>query len=161
MPLKAFADLIGAPLQVSTYPIIYNLVNFEYSFRFLSEIFWLSKYVTPKRLKTRDARIIVYGNRPHPPALSAVFQLFLTNFLATTLISFTKLKFRQSFWGALCKYILIESKAISKKHFFHAWKCIISGLFCQSEFWDLLRKSCFMISKRLFFQNSLELLWDK
>ena len=24
--------------------------------------------------------------------------------------------------------------------FFHAWKCIITGLFCRSEFWHLLRK---------------------
>ena len=30
---------------------------------------------------------------------------------------------------------------ISQKHFFHAWKCIISGLVCQSEFWLLLSKS--------------------
>ena len=48
-----------------------------------------------------------------------------------------------------------------KNIFFHAWKCIISGLFCRSEFWHLLRKPALMFSKWLFFQNSLELSWDK
>ena len=43
MPLKAFADQIGAPiLGVSAYPI-FMINNFEYSFRFSFEIFWLSK----------------------------------------------------------------------------------------------------------------------
>ena len=44
--------------------------------------------------------------------------------------------------------------------FFHVWKCIISGLVCQSEFWHLLRKPALIFSKWLFFQNSLGLSWD-
>ena len=43
--------------------------------------------------------------------------------------------------------------------FFQAWKCIISGLVCRSEFWQLLRKSALIFSKWLFFQNSLKLSW--
>ena len=34
-----------------------------------------------------------------------------------------------------------------KRYFFHAWKCIISGLVCRSEFWQLLRKSALILSK--------------
>ena len=54
-------------------------------------------------------------------------------------------------------YNIISIKTI----FFHAWKCIISGLVCRSEFWHLLRKSALIFSKWLFFQNSLELSWPK
>ena len=122
--------------------------------------------------KTEDLRVIlvcpIYKNinwikfcKKKKIKFTTHLRPFLAIFQPTTKKSFTKLKFRRSFWGALCIYILIESKVIAKKHFFHAWKCIISGLFCQSEFWDLLRKTCLMISKWLFFQNSLELLWDK
>ena len=38
-----------------------------------------------------------------------------------------------------------------KKFFFNAWKCIISGLFYRSEFWDLRRKSAVIFFKKLFF----------
>ena len=38
---------------------------------------------------------------------------------------------------------------------FFAWKCIISGVFHRSKFWHLRRKSAFIFSKWLFFQNSL------
>ena len=44
-----------------------------------------------------------------------------------------------------------------KRFFFHAWKCIISGLFCRSEFWHLLMKLALIFSKLLFFQNSFGL----
>ena len=44
-----------------------------------------------------------------------------------------------------------------KRFFFHAWNCIISGLFCRSEFWHLLRKLALIFSKLLFFQNSFGL----
>ena len=46
-----------------------------------------------------------------------------------------------------------------KKNFFNAWKCIISGLFRRSEFWDLRRKSAVIFSKWLFWQNSLMISW--
>ena len=41
-----------------------------------------------------------------------------------------------------------------KAKFFHTWKCIISGLFRRSTFWDLRRKSAVIFSKWIFFQNS-------
>ena len=44
--------------------------------------------------------------------------------------------------------------------FFHAWKCIILVLVCQSEFWQLLRKWAIIFPKWLFFQNSCELPWN-
>ena len=44
--------------------------------------------------------------------------------------------------------------------FLYAWKCIISGLVCRSEFWHLRRKPALVFSKWLFFQNSLGLSWD-
>ena len=46
-----------------------------------------------------------------------------------------------------------------KKIFFNAWKCIISGLFRRSEFWDLRKKSAVTFSKWLFWQNSLIISW--
>ena len=42
-----------------------------------------------------------------------------------------------------------------KINFFHAWKCIISGVKYRSMFWHLIRKSALLFSKWLFFQNSL------
>ena len=47
-----------------------------------------------------------------------------------------------------------------KIFFFQVWKCFISWLVCQSEFWHLLRKLALIFSKWLFFQNSLELSWN-
>ena len=47
-----------------------------------------------------------------------------------------------------------------KKKFLHAWKCIILGLVCRSEFYHLPRKPALKFSKWLFFQNSLELSSD-
>ena len=47
----------------------------------------------------------------------AIFRPFVAIVLPTTWISFTKLKFRRSFWGAEWFYILIGSKVIyDKKH---------------------------------------------
>ena len=45
--------------------------------------------------------------------------------------------------------------------FFHAWKCIISGLVCRSDFWHLLRKSALIFSKWLFSLNSFRISWHK
>ena len=42
-----------------------------------------------------------------------------------------------------------------KINFFHAWKCIISGVKYRSMFWHLRRKPALLFSKWLFFQNSL------
>ena len=44
--------------------------------------------------------------------------------------------------------------------FYHAWKCIISWLICQSEFRYLLRKLALIFSKWLFFQNSFRISWN-
>ena len=44
--------------------------------------------------------------------------------------------------------------------FLYAWKCIISGLVCRSEFWCLRKKPTLVFSKWLFFQNSLGLSWN-
>ena len=63
----------------------------------------------------------------------------------------------------VCKnYDLIKSRGIIliKSFFFHAWKCIISGLVCRSEFWHLRMKSLLVFSKWILFKNSLELSWD-
>ena len=46
-----------------------------------------------------------------------------------------------------------------KEKNFHTWKCIISGLFRRSEFWDLRKKSAVTFSKWLFWQNSLIISW--
>ena len=66
-------------------------------------------------------------------------------FLPTTLISFTKLRFRQSFWGAQHAKILIGSKAMPKNTkgfisgFLPFWKkkaeniCLINGHFKTSS----------------------------
>ena len=48
-------------------------------------------------------------------------------------------------------YIILVKKK------FHAWKCVISGLFRRSDFWHLLRKPALIFSKLLFFQNSFGL----
>ena len=42
-----------------------------------------------------------------------------------------------------------------KIFFFHAWKCIILGVFHRNEFWHLWGKSALICSKWLVFQNSL------
>ena len=47
-----------------------------------------------------------------------ILQQFLVNFLQTTLISFTKLMFWWTFWGAKCVLILIGSKTMWQKTFF-------------------------------------------
>ena len=63
----------------------------------------------------------------------------------------------------VCKnFIWIKSynKILVKISFFHAWKCIISGLVCRSEFWHLRRNPALVFSKWLFFQNSLGHSWD-
>ena len=39
--------------------------------------------------------------------------------------------------------------------FFHAWKCIISGVKYRCKFWHLSRKQAVIFSIWLFFQNSL------
>ena len=39
--------------------------------------------------------------------------------------------------------------------FFHAWKCIILGVFHRNEFWHLWGNSALICSKWLVFQNSL------
>ena len=44
--------------------------------------------------------------------------------------------------------------------FYHAWKCIILWLVCQSEFWHLLKKLALIFSKWLFFQDSFGLSWN-
>jgi hypothetical protein len=44
-------------------------------------------------------------------------------------------------WIKSCNIMLV------KIFFFHAWKCIISGLVCWSEFWHLRRKPALMFSK--------------
>ena len=76
------------------------------------------------------------------------------------------------FWICYCpknwsKYHLDTIQTISsKKHdnlgtilvkifYFHAWKCIISRVFHQSEFWHLRGKLALIFSKWIFFQNSL------
>ena len=46
-----------------------------------------------------------------------------------------------------------------KKIFFDAWKCIISGLFCRSEFCHLRGQSAVIFSKWLVWQNSLMISW--
>ena len=43
------------------------------------------------------------------------FPIIFAIFLPSTLIPFTKLKFRQSFWGAEQVYILIGSKVVTQK----------------------------------------------
>jgi hypothetical protein len=43
--------------------------------------------------------------------------------------------------------------------FFHTWKSIISGVKDRSKFWYLRRKPAFMVSKWVFFQNSLVMSW--
>ena len=58
----------------------------------------------------------------------------------------------------LClNWIKSQDIILVKNIFFSCLKCIISGLFCRSEFWHLLRKPALIFSKWLFFQNSLEL----
>ena len=61
----------------------------------LTQFLQIWAVLAAKRLTTRDAGIIVYGNRLHLPALFAVFQPFLTIVLITTLISLTKMKFAE------------------------------------------------------------------
>jgi hypothetical protein len=39
--------------------------------------------------------------------------------------------------------------------FVHVWKCFILGVFHRSDFWHLIWKSALILSKWLFFQNSL------
>ena len=46
-----------------------------------------------------------------------------------------------------------------KEKKFHAWKCIISGLFRRTQFWHLRGKSAVIFSKWLFWQNSLMISW--
>ena len=46
-----------------------------------------------------------------------------------------------------------------KLNFFHAWKCIISGVKYRSKFWHLRRKPAVIFSEWIFFQNSLEMSW--
>ena len=41
----------------------------------------------------------------------------------------------------------------------HAWKCIISGQVCRSDFWHLLWKSALIFLKWIFFKISLMLSW--
>ena len=48
---------------------------------------------------------------------------------------------------------------LAKNIFLDAWKCIISRIFRRNEFWDLRRKSAFICSKWLFWQNSLMISW--
>ena len=42
-----------------------------------------------------------------------------------------------------------------KINFCPAWKCMISGIFHRTGFWQLWRKSAVIFSKWMFFQNSL------
>ena len=46
-----------------------------------------------------------------------------------------------------------------KLNFFHAWKCIISGVKYRSKFWHLRRKLAVIFLKWLFFENSLVISW--
>ena len=46
-----------------------------------------------------------------------------------------------------------------KIFFFHAWKCIISGVFHRSKFWHLCGKPAIIFSKWLFFKKSLMISW--
>ena len=48
---------------------------------------------------------------------------------------------------------------LAKILFFHCWKCIISGVKNQSEFWYLIRKLALIFSKWLFFQKILGVSW--
>ena len=52
-------------------------------------------------------------------------------------------------------WIKSNNTILVKTYFFHAWKCIISGLVCQSKFWHLLE---FQLS---YFQNVCfsKILW--
>ena len=46
-----------------------------------------------------------------------------------------------------------------KINFCHVWKCMISGVFRRSLFWQLWRKPAVIFSKWLFFQISLGIPW--
>ena len=52
----------------------------------------------------------------------------------------------------------IQSYSIKlvKNSFFHAWKCIISGLFCRSVFWHLLENQLSHLDNGYFFK----ILWS-
>ena len=57
---------------------------------------------------TSDARYFIVD------LVMGILRLFLVIFLPTTLLYFTKLRFRWSFWGAQHVKILIGSKAMAK-----------------------------------------------
>ena len=70
-----------------------------------------------------DERITDSSNCPNLPGLIAIFRPFLANFLTSTQISFTKLRFRRSFWGAVQVWTPIGSKVMIQNAniFFWTW----------------------------------------
>ena len=79
-------------MKKSLEPFVVFQLNSEVN---LTHFFKIWAVLAAKRLTTRDAGIILCGNRLHLSALFAVFQLFLIIVLITTLISLTKMKFAE------------------------------------------------------------------
>ena len=85
------------------------------------------------------------GNRPNPPNQMAVYQPFLANFPPTTLIYFTKLRFRWSFWGAEQVCTSFGSKVMTQNAntFFRTW---LTNEMINGRFWPFLANFLLPIS---------------
>ena len=96
-------------------PIIGHMKSCKNSLWKLARICYLLNNLCMPCLSRKVMQIsLSIGNRFHPPSLIAIFRPFLVIFLTTTFISFTKLKFRPSFWGAEQVQIIISSKVMTQ-----------------------------------------------